>query len=71
MVAYLGEITGDLLGLCKLKGAQATSSAEEDINRLNYSAQMRAVPGKHSHRAGRALSGGIKEGLGLEGKSQP
>lgn len=51
--AGLGEcrwylITGDHLGFCKLKRAQATSSAEEEINRLIYGTQMRALPGRHS-----------------------
>lgn len=71
MVAYLNEMAGDLLGLCKLKRAQATSSAEEDVNRLIYGTQMRALLGKHRHRGGRVLSEGSKGGLGLEGKSQP
>jgi len=43
-----GVITGDHLGFHKLKRAQATSSAEEEINRLIYGSQMRALPGRHS-----------------------
>lgn len=46
-VSGQGVITGDHLGFCKLKRAQATSSAEGEINRLIYSTQMRALPGRH------------------------
>lgn len=42
-----GTVSGDHLGFCKLKRAQATSSAEAEINRLIYSTQMRALPGRH------------------------
>lgn len=43
-----GVITGDHPGFRKLKRAQATSSAEGEINRLIYGTQMRALPGRYS-----------------------